>query len=406
MTPQNLPPYLSLKIVIGLIAGLLIGGFVSMSDGVQEWLILPGDIFIAFLKMIIVPLVLSSVILGVVEAKSIETLKMMSARLIPYFVATTCVAVMIGLAITSFIQPGASISVDVASLDMAGGSIKTLQDLSVPDRILNFIPINPVEAQLEKNMLQLIVLAVIIGILLLVLKKETSSKTMLQLCTFVQNACIAFVHWLMRLAPIAVCSLMIKSVSSMGMGVITNMGLYGLCVVLGLLCMFVFYLLVAKFVSSFSFRDYLTAIRPCLAIAFSTSSSGATMPVTLAVAQNSLKLKNHVSHFEIALGTTINMDGTALYQAVAALFLCQVFGIELSATEFVLLIVTTLGASIGTPGIPGVGLIVLSTILMSVGVPPEGIALILGVDRLLDMLRTSINVTGDLTAATVMNKIL
>jgi proton glutamate symport protein len=108
----------------------------------------------------------------------------------------------------------------------------------------------------------------------------------------------------------------------------------------------------------------------------------------------------------IPLGTTINMDGTALYQAVAALFLCQVFGIELSATEFVLLIVTTLGASIGTPGIPGVGLIVLSTILMSVGVPPEGIALILGVDRLLDMLRTSINVTGDLTAATVMNKIL
>ena len=175
-------------------------------------------------------------------------------------------------------------------------------------------------------------------------------------------------------------------------------------VLAGLLCMFCVYCRIVILVAGRSIKDFLIGIREVQLLAFSTSSSAATMPFSIKAAEEKLDISEEVSRFVVPLGATINMDGTALYQAIAALFLCQVFGVDLSASEITLLLLTTVGASIGTPAMPGVGIVVLATILTGIGVPPTGIALILGVDRILDMCRTTINVTGDLTATTVMQR--
>ena len=326
----------------------------------------------------------------------------MGMRLIPYFVLTTAVAITIGLAITSFVKPGLAIDQSLMAPSQQV-TTQTLIDITVPDRIMNMIPVNPAESQLKKNMLQLVILGVIIGVALLTLKTKRT-KTFRDLCEFTQDTCMIIVSWAMRLAPIAVASLMIQAVGAMGLTAISSMILYVACVIGGLICMMVFYMVVAWLFAKRSPLQFFADIRSAQIVAFSTSSSLATMPVTLSVAEEKLKTSDDVHGFVIPLGATINMDGTALYQATVALFLCQVFGIDLTMIEMVLLIITTIGASIGTPGLPGVGVIVLATILSGIGVPPEGIGMILGVDRLLDMCRTTINVTGDLTATVVMQK--
>jgi proton glutamate symport protein len=326
----------------------------------------------------------------------------MGVRLIPYFMLTTVIAVTIGLTVTSFVKPGLSIDQSIMS---AGGEVtkQTLLDITVPDRIMNMVPVNPAEAQLKKNMLQLVILGIIVGVALLTLKTK-STKTFRDVCEFTQDACMMIVGWAMWLAPIAVASLMIQAVGKMGVSALSSMALYVACVVGGLLLMVVVYMVIVWVVAKRNPFQFLADIRAAQIVAFSTSSSLATMPVTMSVAEERLKTSDDVHGFVVPLGATVNMDGTALYQATVALFLCQVFGIDLSLGETVLLVITTVGASIGTPGLPGVGVIVLATILSGIGVPAEGIGMILGVDRLLDMCRTTINITGDLTATAVMQR--
>lgn len=398
--------HLWLRILVGMVFGVLIAVFVPIPDALIEWVILPGDVFIALLKMIIVPLVLSSVVLGVASAGSIEALERVGVRIIPYFIMTTALAITIGIGIASIVKPGLVIDQQmVASVSAPSVDVEALSGLSMPQRILNIIPVNPAEAQLNKNMLQLVILGIIIGIAMLSIKSK-AAKTVEDVLSFTQEASMMVVNWAMWMAPVAVFSLMIKAVSLMGLSTIAGMGVYMGCVLVGLLAMSVVYLILIQMFAGRKPLAFLSHIRDAQIVAFSTSSSAATMPVSLRVADENLKLRKDISGFVIPLGTTINMDGTALYQAVAAIFLCQVFGIDLSLGETVILLVTTIGASIGTPALPGVGLIVLATILSGIGVPAEGIGLILGVDRLLDMCRTTINVTGDLTAASVMNRML
>ena len=401
MKHHVLPNNLWLKILIGMILGSVFALYIPVSEGVQEWIILPGDVFIALLKMVIVPLVLSSVILGIAAAGSLDKLESMGVRLVPYFVLTTAVAITIGMSVASLVEPGKAIATDTEALQAP--TSETLNDLSIPDRIMNIIPVNPLEAQLNKNMLQLVILGVIVGIALIVIQTKPA-KTFRDICEFTQDACMMVVGLAMWMAPVAVFSLMVKAIGDMGAEALSGMGLYMACVLGGLACMFLVYLLIATFVAGRNPVTFLADIRAAQMVAFSTSSSAATMPVSLSVAEENLKTHEDVRGFVIPLGATINMDGTALYQATAALFLCQVYGIDLSMSETVLLLLTTIGASIGTPAMPGVGLIVLATILGSIGVPPAGIGLILGVDRLLDMCRTTINVTGDLTATAVMQR--
>lgn len=395
-----LPDKLWLKILVGMIIGIGVAMLFDIPAHWMPYIAFPGDLFMGLLKMIIVPLVLSSVILGVASAKSLDQLERMGARLIPYFIMTTAIAITIGIGITGIIQPGTGLDIDTTTLSIEQ-TTEDLSGLTVPDRILNMLPTNITAAQLDKNMLQLVILGIIVGIALLTIQTKPA-KLVHDLCEFTQDTCMMVVGWAMWLAPLAVASLMIKAIALMGGSAIAGIGYYMACVLGGLTCMIVAYAMIIIIVTRQNPLSFFGKIRAAQIVAFSTSSSAATMPVSLSVAEERLQTNEDVRGFTIPLGATINMDGTALYQSVAAIFLCQIFGIELSLIETVLLIITTIGASIGTPAIPGVGLIVLMTILTSIGVPPEGVALILGVDRLLDMCRTTVNVTGDLTATAVM----
>jgi len=406
MPLKHFQNHLWLRILTGMILGIITAIFVQIPGALFEWVVLPGDIFIALLKMVIVPLVLSSVVLGVASAGSLEALEKVGIRIIPYFIMTTAIAITIGMGIANIVQPGSFIDQQlIASVAVPDINTGALEGLSVPQRILNVIPVNPMEAQLTKNMLQLVILGVIIGVAMLHIKKQ-ATQTVEDILNFTQSACMMVVNWAMWIAPVAVFSLMIKAISSMGLSTIAGMGVYMGCVLGGLGGVLIVYMLIAKVIAKRNVSDFLLAIRDAQVVAFSTSSSAATLPVSLRVAEEKLKIREDIRGFVIPLGATINMDGTALYQAVAAIFLTQVFGIDLSFSEMLLLLVTTIGASIGTPALPGVGLIVLATILAGIGVPPEGIGLILGVDRLLDMCRTTVNVTGDLTATAVMDRLL
>lgn len=400
-------------ILIGMILGIAAGWSASsqgiipatLADQIMPWIALPGQLFMALLKMIIVPLVMTSIILGLVNAGDLLFLKKMSLRLIPYFIMTTAIAITIGLSLTHFIQPGAALqgSEVNTTVTLSQQASDALASLTVPDRIMNALPTNPDRAMLERIMLQIVIFALLIGVACLQMKPDTT-KGFIDLCRFGQEASMIVVNWAMAFAPLAVFSLMAKVIADMGLGALANVGLYAACVVGGLFIMALVYGVFIRVLAGRSIYMFFRDIREAQLIAFSTSSSSATMPVSMRCATQNAKLPPRIVGFTIPLGATINMDGTALYQATAALFLCQVYGIDLSMAEMVLLLLTTIGASIGTPAMPGVGLVVLATILTGIGVPAQGLALILGVDRLLDMCRTTINVTGDLTASAVMSR--
>ena len=401
MQHHILPDNLWLRVLIGMAIGIAVALYLPVPDTVMPWVALPGSLFIGLLHIIIVPLVLSSVILGVSGAGSMASFRKMGVRLIPYFIATTAIAITIGMTITSVVQPG--FAIEQATPLPPLSAMQTLDNLTIPDRLMNVLPVNITEAQLDKNMIQLVILGILIGIALLTIKTK-AAKTVHDLCDFTQDACMMIVGWAMWIAPVAVASLMIRAITQMGGDAIAGIGTYMACVMGGLLCMIGVYALIVTCVAGRNPIRFLLDIRSAMIVAFSTSSSSATMPVSLSVAEERLGVKEVVRGFTIPLGATVNMDGTALYQATAAIFLCQLFGIDLSVGEMLLLLLTTIGASIGTPAMPGVGLIVLATILTGIGVPPEGVGIILGVDRLLDMCRTTVNVTGDLTATAVMQR--
>ncbi len=419
MSPSNplQDKHLWVKILLGLVLGIGFGLALSPEAGalfspertrvIAEWVELPGLIFMGLLKMVVVPLVICSIITGIAESGSLGFVKVIGTRIILYFVLTSSIAILIGIGITSFINPGSGLSsgfVDHALAQQAEMSApQTLEGLTIPKRIANVIPTNPAKAQLEKNMLQIVIVALLIGLALLSLPKATG-QPILTLCQSGLSIAMKIIEWAMLLAPYAVFGLIANVVIKLGFEAVTGVALYMVTVLLGLGIMFMIYLFLAKFVGQQSIPAFLKAIREAQIIAFSSSSSAATIPVSMKCAEEHLKIPKKVAGFTIPLGATINMDGTALYQAVAAIFLTQVFGVDLSTGDMVLLLVTTVGASIGTPGIPGIGIVVLATILTGIGVPAEGIALILGVDRILDMCRTTINVTGDLTATVVMNR--
>ena len=411
--------HLWVKILLGLVLGIGVGLALSPEAGallppdltneVGAWIELPGVLFLGLLKMVVVPLVICSIIVGIADSGELGFVKAIGSRIILYFVLTSTVAIIIGMSLTYAIQPGAGMPTEFVDQAMAQQAEKmpsqTLEGLSIPQRIANVIPTNPAKAQLEKNMLQIVIAALLVGLALLTLPKA-AAKPVLALCQSGQAVAMKIIEWAMVIAPYAVFGLMAKVVIDLGFDAVTTVALYMATVLGGLLIMFFVYLGLAKFVGGVPVWTFLKGIREAQIIAFSSSSSAATIPVSMKCAEENLGIPKRIAGFTIPLGATINMDGTALYQAVAAIFLTQVFGVDLSFSEMALLLVTTVGASIGTPGIPGIGIVVLATILSGIGVPAEGIALILGVDRILDMCRTTINITGDITATVVMNKLV
>lgn len=399
-----------LALILGIAVGLVLspqgGGLLAAetADVVAEWVKLPGSVFLAMIQMVVIPLVMSSIMLGVATAGDPDYLKRIGLRIFPYFVLTTCVAVTIGAALATWIEPGRFIDGSLlSSVDPAKAPETDALDISVPERLVSLFPESMTQAALDQSMLQLVVYAVIMGVALIALPKR-KAKLMLQVLDSVQSITMKVVSWAMMLAPYAVFGLLCDITIKIGLDALLGMSVYVLTVLLGLVVLLCFYLLVVKIIAGRSPIQFLKEIRSVQLLAFSTSSSAAVMPLSLKTSEENLKVNPSIGQFVVPLGATINMDGTALYQTIAAIFLVQAFGIELSTSAMILLMLTTVGASIGAPSTPGVGIVILATLLESVGVPGAGIALILGVDRILDMSRTALNVSGDMTACCVMDK--
>jgi len=409
------------KILIALALGILVGlALGPTADWVSRdiatlagrWLALPGHLFLALIQMIVLPLVFSSVIRGLAASEDIDQLKRLGLRVVIYFLLTTVVAIIIGVGITTLIQPGQYIKgeliqqvteaeAEAVSETEGGAELPALSE--IPKRIVGILPENPLQAMLNTQMLQVVLFAVFIGIALLSLPTK-QSQPLLALLGSLQAVCMTVVGWAMWLAPLAVFGLLANLTSQVGLDVLAGMGAYVGTVLLGLALLLCFYLIIVSFIGRKSPVHFLSSAREVQLLAFSTSSSAAVMPLSINTAEKKLGVRPSISQFLIPLGATINMDGTALYQGAATVFLAQVFGVELSLAALVLVTVTAVSASIGAPATPGVGIVILAMVLESVGIPTAGIALIIGVDRILDMSRTAINVTGDLTACTVMDR--
>lgn len=403
---------------LGIAVGILIGPTVGMVDArtaaiIGDWFAFPGLLFLALIQMIVIPLIFSSIIRGLAASQDLEQLKKVGLRAGAYFLTTTATAILIGIGIASIIQPGKFIDVDVVravdtepvpELDGASQPIVPAVE-KLPEVLITLLPSNPLSSMVHGEMLQVVLFAMVIGAALVMMPPQ-KSKPMLDLLGSLQEVCMTVVRWAMLLAPFAVFGLLLRLTAKIGPQALIGMSVYVATVLAGLLLMFCIYMAVLWLVARISPVDFLRNAREALLLAFSTSSSAAVMPLTMRTLQESFRVRPSISQFVVPLGATVNMDGTALYQAVATVFLAQAFGVEMSTPTMILLGVTAVGASIGTPSTPGVGIVILASVLTTAGVPTTGIALIIGVDRILDMSRTTLNVAGDLVASIVLDRLL
>ena len=404
-----------LQILIAMVSGLTVGLLLSpegaaivpreTSLNLAAWLKLPGTVFLNLIQMVVISLVSASIILGICKSGDPSYLKRVGFRIFPYFVVTTTIAVVIGVTLSFLIKPGTYI--DSSLITMSGAKtplnpVQTIDNIHITEHIAALIPTNITEAEVKQNMLQIVVFAMIVGVAVIALPQR-KMQPLISVVEAIQDVALKIVSWAMMLAPYAVFGLLADITIRVGLDAILGVSVYVGTVLLGLVALLSLYLLIVKLIAGYPVLQFLRQIREVQLLAFSTSSSAAVMPLSMKTAIEKLTIRPAISKFIVPLGATVNMDGTALYQVVAALFLTQVYNVELSSVQTILLVMTTVGASIGSPSTPGVGIVILATILQGIGIPPSGIALIIGVDRILDMSRTTINVTGDLTACAVMN---
>ena len=398
---------------VGLLVGLALGpetGWVEKetSETITDWLSIPANLFLKIIQMIIVPLIFASIIRGLTSSGSIEQLQKLGAGAAVYFIITTVIALTIGITIATTIEPGNFIDSNLIRESFGIEEVEIIEsaELSIhdiPQSIVGLVPSNPLSSFMSGEMVSIIIFALIMGVALITLP-EKSSRPILDLLESIQHFTMKVVSWAMRLAPFAAFGLMAGIVSKVGLSALTGLGAYMITVIAGLFVMMIVYIIIIKFFAKRPLSFTLTTIKEPQLLAFSTSSSAAAMPVSIKTAEEKLKVKPKVSQFIIPLGATINMDGTAMYQIIAVFFLAQLFDVNLSFTTIILIALTSLAASIGAPSAPGTGIVILSTILIAAGVPAVGVVLLLGVDRILDMTRTMVNVTGDLTACMFFNK--
>jgi len=412
---KNLWFQVVISLIIGLTVGLILGDDVGVSvddeslDFITSYLKIPASIFVSLIYMIIVPLIFSSIVVAINSLGTTEKLKTLGLGVGVYFVITTTIAILVAVFLASLIAPGNLLDISALqeSYDLIDNDTKINEGFSlddIPNAVSTIIPKNPITSYLEGQMLSILIFALIIGLSMAALPKE-SAKPLLDILESVQKITLHILLFSMKIVPFAVFGLIVGMVSKIGLESMAGLGVYMITVVIGLAIMLSVYALILKFVARRPISSTFSKFRNPQTVSFSTASSMATMPVTLKTAEENLKIDSRVSKFVIPFGTTVNMDGTALYQVIAVFFLAQLFSIELSPIAILVIIITSLLASIGTPAVPGAGTIVLSTILITVGIPPVGILLLLSVDRILDMIRTMVNVTGDLTACCVFDKI-
>lgn len=368
-----------------------------------------GQLFLAMIKMVVVPLVFFSLVVGIASLGDVRKLGRMGGRTLGFFMMTTVMALSIGVGLANLIKPGTMLSdADRDTLlasysDGASNSVANAAEApSFADQIVGIVPSNPIGALAGGDMLQVIFFAMMLGIALTFLKDDRADLVV-DVFDRLNDAMVMLVHIAMKLAPVGVGALLFKVVGNTGLSVLMALGVYAVVVLSGLLAhMFITYGLTVRIATSLSFLAFLGAIKEALVMAFSTSSSSATLPVTKGCCEDNLNVSAETTSFVLPLGATVNMDGTALYQGVAAIFIAQIYGMDLSMADQVTIVVSATLASVGAAGVPGAGMITLAMVLTAIGVPTEGLALILGVDRILDMFRTATNVVGDSTATVLM----
>ncbi len=408
---------LTTRIFIGMIAGIVIGVLLQLLfddsgdftfsvfgfqfsaysifvDGIFSTL---GQIFIASLKMLVVPLVFVSLICGTSTLSDPSKLGRLGVKSVGLYVVTTAIAITLAMSMALLISPGEGLNLTTET------SFEAKTAPSLGDVIVNMFPSNPINSMAQGNMLQIIVFAVLFGISMAMTGE--AGKRVSAFFEDINTVIMRLVTIIMNLAPYGVFVLMAKLFSTIGGDTIFSLAKYfflvfGVLIIHGL----VTYSILLKLLSGLNPVVLLKKMRDAALFAFSTSSSSATLPVTMETARNKLGINNSVASFTLPLGATINMDGTAIMQGVATVFIAQVYGVDLSLGDYMMVVLTATLASIGTAGVPGVGLIMLAMVLQQVNLPVEGIALIIGVDRLLDMTRTAVNITGDCMVSCVVAK--
>jgi len=396
---------LTRAIVLAMFAGFCLGSVIHWAEpapgGIIETFFVAGlfdvggQVFIASLKLLVVPLVFVSLVCGASNLAGNQNMGLIGLKTVGLYLTTTALAIVMALGVANLVNPGLGINLAETS------SFTAKESPSLVQVIVNIFPSNPIKAMAEGNMLQVIVFAILLGIAMT--RSGRHGQQLSESMARWNEVIMQLVLMLMQVAPIGVFCLMVTLFAKLGYSAINDLIAYFLCVLLVLLLhFFVTYSVLLRLLVGVNPLTFYKRMLPVMAFGFSTSSSGATLPVTLETVENRIGVKKSISSFVIPLGATINMDGTAIMQGVATVFIAQAFNVEIGLTGYLMVILTATMASVGTAGVPGVGLITLALVLTQVGLPVEGIALIIGVDRLLDMSRTVVNVVGDATVASVV----
>ncbi|HTF98228.1 MAG TPA: dicarboxylate/amino acid:cation symporter [Cellvibrio sp.] len=401
------------KILLGMVLGAVIGIVLNLAlngqanQGVGQWVQafiinglfdVIGQIFIASLKLLVVPLVFVSIVCGAAALGGQSRMGALAGKTLGLYVCCTSFAVALSIGCAELIQPGAEIDIPTAS-NFTAPAIP-----SIKETLIDIVPSNPLESMVEANMLQIIIFSILFGLAISRTAGEASNN-MVSFFNNLNEVIIKMVMMLMQLAPYGVFCLLAKLFASLGVGVILDLAKYFFTVVFVLFLHGIgVYGFLIKILSGMSPVVFFKKMQKVMLFAFSTASSNATIPITLRTVEHDLGVDNRVASFSIPLGATVNMDGTAIMQGVATVFIAQAYNIDIGIAGYLMVILTATLASIGTAGVPGVGLVTLTMVLQSVGLPVEGIALIIGVDRLLDMIRTGVNVAGDAVVAVIVAK--
>jgi Na+/H+-dicarboxylate symporter len=400
------------KILAGMLSGAVFGILANQwgfSDTVFDYIRPVGSAFIRLISMVVVPLVFASLLVGTASLNDIGKLGRIGVKTLTYYLLTTAIATGIGLLLANILTPGAGLPQEAqakllqSSKQQITTDIETaLEKPTLGDIVLNIIPTNPVQAFVHGQMLQVIFFALLTGICLTLIP-AARGQPVIKFFEAVNEIMVQMVRLVMKIAPYGVFALISAVIADFGASILLVLLKYAIVVIAGLaLHMAVVYSLALKIFSRMKIGTFFRGIRPAQLIAFSSGSSSATLPVTMECTERNLGVPGQIVSFALPLGATINMDGTALYQGVSAVFIAQVYGMDLSVAQQLTIVLTATLASIGTSGTPGAGVATLAVVLKSIGVPLEGIGLILGVERLLDMCRSVVNITGDASCAVVV----
>lgn len=407
------------KVLFGMFLGVALGICLSESgpfasfilknritiEAWLSWLVFPAKFFLKLIKMVIIPLIFSSIIRGLASTDNADQMKVLGLKFSIYVLINTILAAILGVVLTKIFQPGSGLSLSTGLI--SGNSAHAVSNQAIfsfgPEQLLSILPVNPLSSFVEGQMLDVVILSIIAGIALLSIERNQARSVMDSLGV-IQQVCMTIISWSMKLAPYAVFGMMTQVTATTGLQALQNMVYYVFVCFAGFSILIVFYCILVFILKGVSPLKYIKMVSTPMLLAFSTSSSAATMPVTLKVAEDELDINPSAARFLIPLGTTVNMAGSAIWHTSAVIFLSQVYNIDLSLSQIFIVVATSIASAIGSPGVPGVGVGILATVLVKIGVPLEGVSLIMGVDRIVDMGCTVVNVSGDLTAAKILGK--